>query len=213
MAYLEELLPEFRKVYVLGEVKGNKFHFVTPDGKVLSFAKGRPNWRSPVPDKDGYLCIGIKINGKDTTRKIHRLVAEAFIPNPDNKPEVNHINGIKSDNRLENLEWVASKENTRHMIEVLKHIPDWWGGTRKESSKIKMREKRRNKGKRKKRNENLIQRGCLCWFYNYTKQPKKMAFLCDFDEDYFLASDGNIYRLCRPVRRDEVTFYEDKKDE
>lgn len=78
MSYLEELLPEFRKGYVLGEVKGNKFHFVTPDGKVLSFAKDKPTWRKPTPDKDGYLCVGIKINGKNTTRKIHRLVAEAF---------------------------------------------------------------------------------------------------------------------------------------
>ena len=84
MSYLEELLPEFRKVYVLGEVKGNKFHFVTPNGQVLSFSKDKPIWRKPTPDKDGYLCVGIKINGKNTTRKIHRLVAEAFIPNPEN---------------------------------------------------------------------------------------------------------------------------------
>ena len=94
MAYLEELLPEFRKGYILGEIKGNKFHFVTPDGRVLSFAKDKPVWRKPTPDKDGYLCIGIKISGKNTTRKIHRLVAEAFIPNPENKPEVNHKNNL-----------------------------------------------------------------------------------------------------------------------
>lgn len=61
MAYLEELLPKFRKGYILGEIKGNKFHFVTPDGRVLSFAKDKPVWRKPTPDKDGYLCIGIKI--------------------------------------------------------------------------------------------------------------------------------------------------------
>lgn len=42
MSYLEELLPEFRKGYILGEIKGNKFHFVTPDGRVLSFAKDKP---------------------------------------------------------------------------------------------------------------------------------------------------------------------------
>lgn len=47
MSYLEELLPEFRKGYILGEIKGNKFHFVTPDGRVLSFAKDKPVWRKP----------------------------------------------------------------------------------------------------------------------------------------------------------------------
>jgi hypothetical protein len=64
--------------------------------------------------KKGYPQINLKVDGKRVCRKIHRLVAEAFIPNPERKPQVNHINGDKFDNRVENLEWVTNGENGKH---------------------------------------------------------------------------------------------------
>jgi len=62
----------------------------------------------------GYLKVNLYTNGKATSKLIHRLVAEAFVPNPDNKSDVNHINEIKTDNRVKNLEWMTSKENNSY---------------------------------------------------------------------------------------------------
>lgn len=76
--------------------------------------------RTLKPWLDGrknYLMVMLSNSNSHKKRfLIHRLVAQAFIPNPDNKPEVNHINGVKTDNRVENLEWVTSKENKEHAI-------------------------------------------------------------------------------------------------
>lgn len=62
-------------------------------------------------DKDGYELINLKHKGKHSTKKVHRLVAEAFIPNPDNLPVIDHTNGIRCDNRVENLRWCTQSEN------------------------------------------------------------------------------------------------------
>lgn len=67
-----------------------------------------------IRKKDSYCRICLCKNGEERIEYLHRIVAETFIENPENKPQVNHKNGIKSDNRVENLEWCTPKENTHH---------------------------------------------------------------------------------------------------
>ena len=88
----------------LGNVRSLKRN--TTNGKVLKQG-GRPN---------GYLIVTLCKNNKHKTRTIHRLVAEAFIANPNSLPEVNHNDGNKKNNCIDNLEWVTKEENTQHAI-------------------------------------------------------------------------------------------------
>ena len=85
----------------------------------------------PVDFSRGYLKVSIKNGDRvEVNRMVHRLVAMAFIPNPENKPEVNHKNGIHGDNCLENLEWATGEENRSHAYEtgLARHKDDRYSG-------------------------------------------------------------------------------------
>lgn len=69
-------------------------------------------------NRDGYCTVHLKKEGKSQQIQVHRLVAIAFIPNINNLPQVNHIDGNKANNRVENLEWVTAKQNMQHAIKT-----------------------------------------------------------------------------------------------
>lgn len=71
--------------------------------------------------KNGYEIVQLMNRGKKFA--VHRLVGQAFIPNPQNKPQINHINGVKTDNRVENLEWCTQSENMQHAYKVGLQLP------------------------------------------------------------------------------------------
>ena len=69
-------------------------------------------------DRYGYLYVGLSKNGKVNYKKVHRLVAQAFIPNLNNKPQVNHIDGNKQNNCVDNLEWCDASYNQLHAVKL-----------------------------------------------------------------------------------------------
>ena len=92
------------------DIKGYEgLYAITSCGKVWSYKSQK--FLKPTKGTCGYLQIVLHKNGERKTCLIHRLVAEAYIPNPENKTDVNHKNEIKTDNYVNNLEWTTHKEN------------------------------------------------------------------------------------------------------
>lgn len=112
---------EFEKLYKISE-----------SGEVFSVRSDRflKGWLA----KSGYPTVQLSNNGSKKSKLVHRLVAEAFIPNPENKPHINHIDGDKQNNNVENLEWCTQSENVKHSFAL--GLSSSRRGTDNESSKL-----------------------------------------------------------------------------
>lgn len=93
------------------EIKGFVDYTIDTEGKILN-KKG--NELKQTINRDGYAMVKLCDNGYEKNCSVHRLVAETFLPNPDNKKTVNHKDGNKTNNKVENLEWATYSENEKH---------------------------------------------------------------------------------------------------
>lgn len=93
-----------------------KLYKINKNGEIYSIKTNKK--LKPIKQKNGYYHVSLCKNKKIYQKRLHRLVAEAFIPNPENKPDVNHIDMDKSNNKASNLEWVTKKENNQKMFEL-----------------------------------------------------------------------------------------------
>ena len=143
--------------YVVDSLENRRFY----KGKVLS----------PAKDTDGYLKVGLSYNGKCKKCLIHRLAAQAFIPNPDNLPEVNHLDEDKTNNRVDNLEWCTAKYNVN------------FGTARTRSIKTKVK-----KGYVNEENVGLSKEE-----YNKKKYQENKDKICDRQRSYY---QKNRDRIC-----------------
>ena len=108
------------KEFLETEING---YYVNKFGEVLSLKGKTPKYKAQKKRSNGYyeVCLGLGETRKQMHALVHRLVAEAFIPNPDELPQVNHIDGDKSNNCVENLEWCTCSENQIHKFRSLNY--------------------------------------------------------------------------------------------
>lgn len=115
-------------------IKGYEGYYISTDGEVENARTGRK--LKPQVNNCGYLRVELCSKGKKKKHFVHRLVAVAYIKNPDNLPQVNHKNGNKKDNRAKNLEWRTASENRKHSFRELGEKPTVLFGSDNGKTKI-----------------------------------------------------------------------------
>ena len=108
---------ELQKKELIKDVNGYEgLYAVTSLGRIWSYRRNR--WIKPWSDLNGYSRVSLCNKGHEANPTLHRLVAITYIQNPEDKPQVNHLNGDKADCRVENLDWVTARENLQHATDM-----------------------------------------------------------------------------------------------
>lgn len=157
-------------------IEGYPDYMVSSMGRVKSLWFGKEKFMKLRKDKDGYLLVNFHKDKKQTTHKIHRLVATHFIYNPENKPCIDHINTDRTDNRVENLRWVDCKENNNNPL-TKRHISNGKYG--------------KNRGKDHYKSKPILQ------FNKNNEFVKKWNNAQDVAREWGLYSGSNIQECCR----------------
>lgn len=102
------------------QIKDYEQYYISDVGNVYSTKHNKMKKLKAGPNTGGYLMVALRKDNNYKQFLVHRLVAQAFIPNPENKPIVNHIDGNKQNNNVNNLEWCTYSENARYFLDVQK---------------------------------------------------------------------------------------------
>lgn len=163
------------------EVEGYKDYQISNLGRVKSLKFNKEKILSESFYR--YKSVIMSQNGKYRPESIHRLIAKAFIPNPENKPQVNHVNGIKADNRIENLEWCTNSENQKHAYK---------NGLQKAQKGILSHRYGIPNARVKK---------------VFHKESGKIYDSCKLAADDFKISSNTVYRQAKGTRKNKLGFY------
>ena len=155
------------------------------------FRKGKV--LSPGKDTNGYLQVILSCNGKHKSIKVHRLIAQAFIPNPDNLPEINHKNEDKTNNRVDNLEWCDATYNINYGTARIRGKETaikngYWTGLSKDEYRKKWYQENTDKLKeyRKKWYQENKDRICDSMRSYYQKNKDR---ICEQKKEYYLKKE------------------------
>lgn len=158
-------------------------------GNMMTYRGRTPRLLKQHANPKGYMITCLCVNRKSKTVVVHRLVAQAFIPNPENKPQVNHIDGKKANNVVSNLEWNTASENGLHSFKYLGRKIHWAGKTRYEDITCPNCGKVRHVEVRKYRT--FCTKSCSV---SYRYKPKRDQVLTIIKE-----TTGNLHTLGTPT--------------